>query len=443
MRKFTGIMKYKESHFRYKIIFMVFIVTVISYADRSILSIAGNNIAADLGINEITMGYIFSSFSWAYVIGQIPGGLLIDKFGTKRVYGGLIILWSLLSLVHGVIGFIPLHFAVLSLLILRFFIGLISAPLFPANSRIVAEWFPMKERGFATATFTSAQYFAAVLFAPLIGWVSYSYGWEYVFILLGGIGIVCAVDWLRNYDQPGKHQRISDGELEFIKRGGASVLGNEKMDSGRENRVGYKRPVLQLLSNRMVVGVYIAQYCSTVITFFFLTWFPVYLITEKQMTVLQVGFISVFPALAAFIGALTGGVFSDTLIRRGYSRTLARKIPIITGMLISMSIISANYMDSIVFVIIIMSFAFFGRGFGGLGWAIISETSPKEVAGLNGALFNTFGNVAGITTPIVIGYILQISGSFNMALLFVGVNAFIAICCYLFVVGEIKEIKIQ
>ena len=84
----------------------------------------------------------------------------------------------------------------------------------------------------------------------------------------------------------------------------------------------------------MVVGVYIAQYCSTVITFFFLTWFPVYLLTEKQMTVLQVGFISIFPALAAFIGALTGGVFSDTLIRKGYSRTLARKIPIIVGMLI-------------------------------------------------------------------------------------------------------------
>ena len=101
MGKFTGIMQYKKNRFRYKIIFMVFIVTVISYADRSILSIAGNSIAIDLGINEIMMGYIFSSFSWAYVIGQIPGGLLIDKFGTKRVYGSLIILWSLLSLLHG------------------------------------------------------------------------------------------------------------------------------------------------------------------------------------------------------------------------------------------------------------------------------------------------------------------------------------------------------
>ena len=443
MRKFTGITQYKKSHFRYRIIFMVFIVTVISYADRSILSIAGNNIASDLGINEVMMGYIFSSFSWAYVIGQIPGGMLIDKFGTKRVYGSLIILWSLLSSAHGIVGFLPLHFAVLSLLILRFFIGLVGAPLFPTNSRIVAEWFPMKERGFATATFTSAQYFAAVIFAPLIGWISYSFGWQYVFFLLGCIGVICAIDWIRNYDQPGQHRKISGGELAFIKIGGLAVLENEKTDSGREKRLGSKRPIFQLLRNRMVVGVYIAQYCSTVITFFFLTWFPVYLITEKQMTVLQVGFISIFPALAAFIGALTGGIFSDSLIRKGHSPTLARKIPIITGMLTSMTIIGANYVESIVIIIMIMSFAFFGRGFGGLGWAIIAETSPKEVAGLNGALFNTFGNVAGITTPIVIGYILQFTGSFNMALLFIGVNAFVAICCYLFIVGEIKEIKIQ
>lgn len=443
MGKFTRIVNYKNSHLRYKIIIMVFIVTVISYADRSILSIAGNNIANDLKLNEVMMGYIFSAFGWAYVIGQIPGGMLIDKFGTKRVYGSLIVLWSLLSFLHGVVGLIPLHFAVMFLLVLRFLIGLISAPLFPANSRIVAEWFPMKERGFATATFTSAQYFAAVLFAPLIGWVSYSYGWEYVFILLGVIGIICGIDWIRDYNQPGKHPKISDTELEMITRGGALVMGHEKVGKEREKQTANKHPIFQLLSNRMIMGVYIAQYCSTVITFFFLTWFPIYLIKEKEMNVLQVGFVSVFPALAAFIGALTGGMFSDWLIRKGYSRTTSRKIPIITGMLVSMTIISANYMDSIGLVILIMSLSFFGKGFGGLGWAIISETSPKEVAGLNGSLFNTFGNVAGISTPIAIGYILKITGSFNMALLFVGANAFIAICCYLFVVGEIKEITIQ
>lgn len=443
MKNFKGNIRYEKSHVRYKIIFMVFIVTVLSYADRSVLSIAGSDIAKDLGINEIMMGYIFSAFSWAYVMGQIPGGMLVDRFGTKQVYGSLIIIWSLLSLLHGMIGFIPPYFAVFSLLVLRFFIGLIGAPLFPTNSRIVAEWFPMKERGLATATFTSAQYFSAVLFAPFIGWILYAYSWEHIFFLLGIVGVICGIDWWKNYNQPGKHEGISEEELELIQSDGISVSDNKRQDSISKKRAGLESPIIQLLRNRMIVGVYIAQYCSTVISFFFLTWFPVYLITEKKMTILQVGFISIFPSLAAFIGSLMGGIFSDLLIKRGHSRTFARKFPIITGLLISVSIISANYMDSIVLIIIVMSFAFFGRGFGGLGWAIISETSPRKVAGLNGALFNTFGNVAGITTPIVIGYILQFTGSFNVALLFVGVNAFVAICCYLFVVGDIKEITIQ
>ena len=192
-----GIVQYKKSHFRYKIIFMVFVVTVISYADRSILSIAGNNIAIDLGIDEIMMGYIFSSFSWAYVIGQIPGGILIDKLGTKRVYGSLIDFMVVAIVLHGLLGFAPGHFAVVSLFILRFFIGFISAPLFPTNSRIVAEWFPLKERGFATSLSLLHNIFAAVLFAPIIGWISFSYGWEYVFFLLGGIGIVVLLIWSR------------------------------------------------------------------------------------------------------------------------------------------------------------------------------------------------------------------------------------------------------
>src|SRR5690606_2362399 len=149
-------------------------------------------------------------------------------------------------------------------------------------------------------------------------------------------------DWVRDYEQPAKHPRIREEERLLIKRGGALESSLVKQDSNAEQPIKAKRPILQLLTNRMTLGVYIAQYCSTVITYFFLTWFPIYLITEKQMSVLQVGFVSVFPALAAFIGSLTGGAFSDFLIRKGYSRSISRKIPIIAGTLISVSIVIAN-----------------------------------------------------------------------------------------------------
>jgi len=123
--------------------------------------------------------------------------------------------------------------------------------------------------------------------------------------------------------------------------------------------------------------------------------------------------------------------------------TVARKTPIVLGMLMSMSLVAANYVDAQWVVIFVMALAFFGKGFGALGWAVVSDTSPKEMSGVSGGLFNTFGNIAGITTPIIIGYIIATTGSFNGALVFVGANALVAICSYLFLVGEIKRVELK
>ena len=139
---------------------------------------------------------------------------------------------------------------------------------------------------------------------------------------------------------------------------------------------------------------------------------------------------------------MLGGVISDFLLRKTGSLTWARKIPIVVGMLMSMSMILCNYVQSQSLVIELMALAFFGKGVGALGWAVVSDTSPKEIAGVSGGLFNTFGNIASITTPIVIGYIVQSTGSFNGALVYVGANALVAIISYLVVVGEIKRVEL-
>jgi ACS family glucarate transporter-like MFS transporter len=122
---------------------------------------------------------------------------------------------------------------------------------------------------------------------------------------------------------------------------------------------------------------------------------------------------------------------------------VARKTPIVAGMLLSVSMIGCNYVDAQWAVVVIMALAFFGKGIGALGWAVVSDTSPKEIAGLSGAVFNTFGNTAAITTPIVIGYLVKGSGQFGGALVFVGANAIVAILSYLLVVGEIKRLELE
>ena len=161
------------------------------------------------------------------------------------------------------------------------------------------------------------------------------------------------------------------------------------------------------------------------------------------MSILKVGLVASIAALCGFAGGVLGGVFSAYLIKRGFSITLARKLPIVLGMLLASTIILCNYTDNTTLVVALMALAFFGKGFGALGWPVISDTAPKEIVGLCGGVFNVFGNVASIVPPLVIGYLVSELHSFNAALMFVGCSALMAMVCYLFIVGDIKRMELQ
>lgn len=434
-----------SSRARFGILAMLFVVTVLNYADRATIGVAGPVLTQDLGISSVQMGYIFSAFSWAYVAGQLPGGWLLDRFGAKKVYAWSILLWSLFTMMQGAVHYFDATIAVVALFALRFMVGLAESPSFPANGRMVAAWFPVAERGTASAIFNSAQYFATVMFAPIMAWIVHALGWQDVFYVMGALGVVLAVVWLRTmHNSPLDHPGVSESERQHIESGGALLAGQDPKAGAVVTAPAPKLAYLrQLLANRMLLGVYVAQYCVNTLTYFFLTWFPVYLVKERGMTVLNAGMVAAIPAICGFAGGVLGGVVSDWMLRRGHSLTLARKVPIVIGMLLSTSMIACNYVDLQWLVVAIMALAFFGKGLGALGWAVVADTSPKEIAGLSGAMFNTFGNIAGITTPIVIGYIVQTTHSFNGALVFVGAHAVIAVVSYLLVVGEIKRVQLK
>lgn len=432
----------KRTNVRYLIVAILFLLTATNYADRATLSIVGTEVSKELQLDAVWMGYVFSAFAWAYVLGQIPGGWLLDRMGSRRIYGWSIGLWSFFTLLQGFVGGFDSRVAVMVLFGLRFLLGAAEAPSFPANARIVASWFPTAERGTASAIFNSAQYFATVMFAPIMGWITHAYGWEYVFWFMGALGIAFALAWGKIMYGPKEHPWVNRAELEHIEQGGGLVdldAGGKQVASG-----GVRWGVIgELLRNRMLVGVYLGQYCITTLTWFFLTWFPIYLVKDRGMSILKVGFVAALPALCGFIGGILGGWCSDLLLRKGYSLTVARKVPIVAGLLLSISMVACNYVESETAVIFFMSLAFFGKGIGALGWAVISDASPKSVTGLCGGLFNTFGNTAGIATPIAIGYILEATGSFNLALVYVSAHAALGIACYLFIVGEIKRVELR
>jgi ACS family glucarate transporter-like MFS transporter len=430
-----------KNYVRYFIISMLFLVSSINYGDRATLSIVKTDLQKNLGLNSVWIGYLISAWLWSYCIAQIPAGWLLDRFGSKRVYGISFFLSSFLVLLMGFTGNLQGKTAFAVLFVLLFLTGFALSPCFPGNGRFVAAWFPTKERGTASAIFNSSQYFSLVLFAPFMGWLVQKYDWRYVFWSMGSLGILLAPLWFKLAFGPREHPRITAAELAHIEQGGGLVNMDMGAKAGARFTLRWSH-IKQLLGSRMMIGVYLGQFCITTLTYFFIQWFPGYL-ESRGMTIAKAGILTAPTALCGCIGGILGGRYSDVLIKRGCSVTFARKLPIVMGMLLSCVMILCNYVHSNWLVIAIMCLAFFGKGIGALGWTVVSDTSPKEIIGLSGGLFNTFGNTAGITTGIIIGYLIQWTGSFAAGLVYVGANALGAIFCYLFIVGEIKRLELR
>jgi MFS transporter, ACS family, glucarate transporter len=431
----------KTTHVRYLIVLMLFIASTFSYGDRVVLSIAGVALTRDLHLDALRLGYLFSGFSWAYAAAQLPAGGLLDRCGSKHVYGVSIVCWSICAFLAGFTGYLPAAAAFYTLFALRLLSGLAQAPVFPGNGRIVAAWFPTAERGRASAIFNSSQYFALVLFAPVMGWIVHKWGWKQCFWFASAIGLALSAMWFKMIYGVKTHPRISQQEIDHIEQGGGLANLDGKARAGGNTLTW--AAVKWLLSNRMLAGIYLGQYCITTLTWFFLTWFPIYLSEARHMSIVKVGFLAALPALCGCVGGILGGVVSDRLLRAGRTLSFARKTPIVIGMSLSMTMIACNYVSTQTAVMLFMSLAFFGKGFGALGWTVISDTSPKGLIGLNGGLFNLIGNMSGVTTPIIIGYIVKRTGSFQDALIFVGATALLAIIAYLPIVGEIKRVEMN
>ncbi|WP_233834542.1 MFS transporter [Paraburkholderia sp. ZP32-5] len=430
----------RRSNARYKILALLAVGTMINYLDRTVLGIAAPQLTKELGINAALMGLLFSVFSWSYVAAQIPGGLFLDRFGSKVTYFLSMTFWSLCTLAQGLVSGIGGLFA------FRLGLGVSEAPCFPTNSRVVATWFPQSERAMATGTYTVGEYIGLAFFSPFLFMLMGAFGWRSLFLVVGGVGIVFGVVWWLLYREPRDHPSANQEELDYIEAGGGLTQRNKdaaRADAAAAKKGGFEwRTIGQLLKHRQLTGICLGQFAGNSTLVFFLTWFPTYLATERHMAWLKIGFFAIMPFIAASIGVMFGGVFSDWLLRRGKSPNVARKLPIIAGLLLASTIILANYVDSNVVVIAILSVAFFAQGMAALGWTLVSDIAPEGLLGVTGGIFNFAANLAGIVTPLVVGLIVAATGSFVGALVFIGVIALIGALSYIFVVGDIKRIEL-
>jgi ACS family D-galactonate transporter-like MFS transporter len=409
---------------------LLFVSVTINYLDRSNLSITAPAMRTALGLDTAQMGYVLSAFGWTYALCQIPGGWLVDRVAPRVLFAVLIVAWSLATILLGFTA------TVAGLMAVRMLVGALEAPSYPINNRVVTTWFPERERATAIGFYTSGQFVGLAFLTPVLVWIQPRLGWHMVFVATGVVGSVWGIVWFALYRQPHESPRTNAAEIDLIRQGGGLVdLGRMPGKKGEFSGAD----LAHVLSSRKLWGVYFGQFALTSTLWFFLTWFPTYLVQERGMSFVKAGFLASLPFLAAFVGVLCSGVLSDAMVRRGASLGAARKVPIVTGLLLSTSIIGANYVSEPSLIVGCLALAFFGNGLASITWSLVSAIAPERLLGLTGGVFNFVGNLSGITVPIVIGYLARDYG-FSAGLAYIALLALLGAMSYVFVVGRVERL---
>ena len=417
---------------RYNILALIFGSVVINYLDRTNISVAAPAIKEALDLSSVQLGLIFSAFGWTYVALQIPGGIVVDRIGARLLYGLMLFFWSIATLLQGFVN------SFIILLGLRASIGIFEAPAYPANNAIVTKWFPENERASAIAIYTSGQFIGLAFLFPVLTVIQDQLGWRGLFIISGIIGILWAIVWYVFYRDPEKHKSVSAEELEHIREGDGLVKTNNS--SAEKTKFSWS-DLAQAFKHRKLWGVYLGQFCVGSVSIFFLTWFPTYLVEYRGLDFIKSGFLASLPFLAAFAGVLLSGFTSDYLIKKGKSKEIARKAPVLCGLLLSVSIIGANFTDDTFYVILFMTLAFFGNGLASITWVFVSLMAPKHLIGLVGGVFNLIGGLSAVVVPVVIGLLVK-DGDFSPALYFIGAMTLFGFLSFLLIVGKVKRIEV-
>jgi ACS family D-galactonate transporter-like MFS transporter len=415
----------------FPILAMVFVATLINYTNRSIFGFAKPLMVADLHIDAFWAGMLGSCFAWTYAAAQIPAGAFLDKFGTRFTYAFSLVTWSFFTTVQGLVSSVGLMFGA------RMGLGLCEAPCFPANSRVLAHWFPQAERARANAIYSIGMYGGIAFLAAPLALLIQAYGWRTMFVLTGLAGIAFGAVWYLIYREPHESRLVNQAELDHIAAGGA-------LKSSAAQKPFRWNYLLQLLTFRQIVCASIAQFGGNAVLTFFLLDFVNYLVTQRHFGFLHAGIFASIPYMAAAVGGLAGGQVSDLLLTKTGNANLARKLPIVTGLILAsllpLAILIPEGQDGL--IIAAMSLVFFGQGITNQGWTVISDIAPASLLGVTGGLFNLVTNLSGILIPVIIGFVVEYTGSYNNALIFTGALPLLGAFLYVFVMGDIKRLEI-
>jgi len=401
---------------------------LVNYFDRVNLSVSRDALQDSFGISAVMFGYLSSAYNWPYALLQLPSGLLLDRFGVRRV--GIIstMIWSVASFAAAISTGIAALFGA------RFLLGIGEAPTFPANAKATGYWFPKDERSLATAMFDAAAKFSSAIGIPLLGLLLFHFGWRWNFAATGLISLVYLALFYRFYRNPSEDKLLTSAERDFIVRGGAQPEDRARAAKGA--------PLIYLLRRRKVWGLALGFASYNYTFYLLLTWLPSYLSTALGVDLLHSALYTSVPWLfATFTDLVVGGWLVDALIQRGWNPIRVRQVLLIGGTAFGLGILGAARAHTPVTALLWISVSIGGLSAASpVGWSIPSLIAPRESVGTLGGILNFCNQLAGIAAPIVTGYVVQATHSFSWAFVAATVFLFVGIAGYVFLLGRIEPI---
>ena len=385
----------EPQNYRWKILALLFFATTINYIDRQVIGLLKPYISGDLGWSEAEYGYIVTSFQVAYAIGLITTGRFLDKFGTRIGYIWAIVIWSIAGMAHAAArGVISFAFA-------RFALGIGESANFPAAVKSVSEWFPRKERAFATGLFNSGSTVGAIIAPVIVSGITLAMGWQWAFIITGALGFIWIIFWLAWYQSPEKHPKISIEELSYINQ------DEEYTD------IKIKIKWIDLLKLKQTMAICSTRFISDWVWWFFLFWIPDYFNKAHHIDMKEVVLPLVIIYSISSIGGIGGGWLSSRFISSGKSIDFARKTSILICALIILPVMLVSQTHHLWLAVILIALAAAGHQ----GWAsniftIISDIYPKHAVGTMVGLSGFAGAAGGALSASFIGLILENTGSY-------------------------------
>jgi ACS family hexuronate transporter-like MFS transporter len=402
----------RVGRFRWTICGLLFLAATINYVDRQVIGILKPTLQAEFGWSEIDYGDIVFAFQLAYAIGFLFAGRIMDRLGTKKGFSLALIIWSLAAMATAeatrfgptmafILGGFGLSYSssVAGFLFVRFLLGLGESGNFPAAIKTVAEWFPRRERAFATGLFNAGTNIGAVVAPMTVPVITAAFGWYWAFIITGFLGFGWLVFWWALYDRPERHSRVGAAELALIR------------SDPPESTV--RVPWVSLMGYRQTWAFAAAKFMTDPIWWLYLFWMPDFFSRTYGLSLLQLGPPLIIIYLLADVGSVGGGWLSSTLIRRGWSVNAARKTAMLICAVAVVPIVFASHVESMWGAVALLSLATAAhQGWSANAFTLASDMFPRQAVGSVVGLGGFAGAVGGMMIAKLTGYLLEVTGTY-------------------------------